>query len=77
MAPHYDYECRRCGVVEVWQRMTEAPHRRCPRCGARARRLIGAGSALMFLGPGWQTNSRLDREKKFVVSPKQGKREED
>jgi len=31
----------------------------------------------MFLGPGWQTNSRLDREKKFVVSPRQGKRKED
>lgn len=33
--PAYDYECERCGVVEVWHRMSERADA-CPKCGSKS-----------------------------------------
>lgn len=52
--PTYEYECRSCGEkFEVFQKMTDTPLKGCPKCGGRLRRLIGAGSGLIFKGPGF------------------------
>lgn len=52
--PHYDYQCLGCGhVFEVFQSMTAEPVKTCPQCGAEVKRLIGAGSGLIFKGSGF------------------------
>ena len=59
--PTYDYECDACGrSFERFQRITAKPVRTCPKCGKRrARRLIGAGAAVIFKGSGfYQTDYR-------------------
>jgi putative FmdB family regulatory protein len=53
--PTYDYECTGCGnTLEVFQRMSEAPRKKCPRCGKnKLQRLIGAGAGFLFKGSGF------------------------
>lgn len=52
--PTYEYECRNCGIrFDRFQRMSDAPLRVCPKCGGAVERLIGAGSAVIFKGPGF------------------------
>lgn len=60
--PTYEYECTRCGYVfERFQSMTDAPRKRCPKCRAAVRKLIGAGAGLIFKGSGfYQTDYRSD-----------------
>lgn len=52
--PTYDYACEACGNAwEAEQRMSEAPLKVCPKCGAeRARRMISGGS-FQLKGDGW------------------------
>lgn len=52
--PTYEYECGSCAHrFERFQSITAPPVRRCPQCGRRVRRLIGAGSGLIFRGSGF------------------------
>jgi len=52
--PTYEYECSKCSYAfEKFQSMTARPLRRCPKCGGRVRRLIGAGSGVIFKGSGF------------------------
>ena len=52
--PTYEYECTKCShAFEVSQRMSEKPLDKCPKCNAPVRRLIGAGSGIIFKGPGF------------------------
>lgn len=59
--PTYDYRCDACGhEFELFQSITAQPQKKCPKCGKmKARRLIGAGSTLIFKGSGfYQTDYR-------------------
>jgi len=52
--PTYEYECVKTGRrFEVFQNMSDAPVRKCPECGGKARRLIGAGGAVILKGSGF------------------------
>ncbi|MFW6164528.1 MAG: FmdB family zinc ribbon protein [Planctomycetota bacterium] len=52
--PTYEYECEATGRrFECFQKMSEKPLRTCPECGGPARRLIGAGGAVIFKGSGF------------------------
>jgi putative FmdB family regulatory protein len=52
--PTYDYECIKCGYTfEAFQSIKEAPYKVCSRCKGELRRLIGAGSGLIFKGKGF------------------------
>jgi putative FmdB family regulatory protein len=53
--PTYEYECGKCGHrLEAFQYFSEKPLRRCPACSRKTlRRLIGAGSAVIFKGSGF------------------------
>jgi len=52
--PTYEYKCDDCDYVfEKLQPITDDPIRICPKCGGRIRRLIGAGTGLIFKGSGF------------------------
>jgi putative FmdB family regulatory protein len=52
--PTYDYECKKCQhKFEISQKMTDKPLTTCPKCKGSLRRLIGAGSGIIFKGAGF------------------------
>ena len=64
--PTYDYVCDACGhAYELFQSMTDNVKKTCPKCGKKKlRRLIGAGSAIMFKGSGfYKTDYRSESYK--------------
>ncbi|MBN2121292.1 MAG: zinc ribbon domain-containing protein [Candidatus Omnitrophica bacterium] len=72
--PHYDYECKKCGhKFEVFQKITDKPQKRCPKCRSAARRLIAGGAGLIFKGSGFYATDYKKNNKKDVsckgVSP--------
>jgi len=50
--PTYEYQCERCGVFEVSQRITEDSLKKCPTCKGKVRRLI-SNTSFMLKGSGW------------------------
>ncbi|MHC4307191.1 MAG: FmdB family zinc ribbon protein [Planctomycetota bacterium] len=64
--PTYDYECDACNhAFELFQSITAGRIKKCPECGKlKVRRLIGAGSTIIFKGSGfYQTDYRSDEYK--------------
>ena len=52
--PTYEYECQKCGLrFEKFQKMSDAPLKKCPDCGSAVKRLIGTGAAVIFKGSGF------------------------
>ncbi len=52
--PTYEYRCPKCGnQFDAFQKMTAKPVAKCPKCGARAERLVSAGAGLVFKGSGF------------------------
>lgn len=68
--PTYDYECETCGRrFEKFQSFSEKPVRKCPSCGRmKARRLIGAGGAIIFKGSGFYTTDYRSEDYKKKAS---------
>ena len=50
--PIYEYQCDKCGVFEVTQRITEDPLKTCPTCKGKVRRLI-SNTSFLLKGSGW------------------------
>ncbi len=64
--PTYDYECGACNhAFELFQSITAKHIKKCPECGKlKAKRLIGAGSTVIFKGSGfYQTDYRSEEYK--------------
>lgn len=52
--PTYEYECQDCKCrFEVFQNMSDAPLDTCIKCKGKVKRLIGAGSGIIFKGSGF------------------------
>lgn len=71
--PTYDYKCENCGYeFEQFQPITAKPICKCTRCGKMGlKRLIGAGSGVIFKGAGfYQTDYRSESYKKDEKSEK-------
>ena len=71
--PTYDYICESCGYeFERFQSIAARPIRKCPKCGKGSlKRLIGAGSGVIFKGAGfYQTDYRSESYKKGEKSEK-------
>jgi putative FmdB family regulatory protein len=65
--PTYEYICENCGYkFERSQSIKAGPLRKCEKCGRmKLKRLIGAGSGVIFKGSGfYQTDYRSDSYKK-------------
>jgi len=50
--PIYEYECPRCGVFDVMQKITEKPLRKCPTCKAKVTKLL-SNTSFQLKGTGW------------------------
>jgi len=71
--PNYEYECQGCGhKFEKFQYMTEEPIKQCPKCHKnKAKRLISAGSGIIFKGSGfYATDYRKDKLGKDKPGPR-------
>ncbi len=64
--PTYEYKCPKCGTeFEVFQKITAKPVAQCPKCGAKADRLLSGGAGLVFKGSGFYiTDYKRAGEKK-------------
>ena len=61
--PTYEYECEECGkVFDKVHKMTEKPRVKCPKCGRRAKKLIGTGAGIIFKGDGFYATDYRSRE---------------
>ncbi len=71
--PTYDYQCKACGhEFELFQQMSDAVKRKCPKCGKpRLERLIGIGAGVLFKGGGfYETDYRSDSYTKAAEAEK-------
>jgi putative FmdB family regulatory protein len=48
--PTYEYECLKCGHnFEAFQKITDEPLNKCPKCGNKVKRLISSGAGIIFI----------------------------
>ncbi len=71
--PTYEYKCLDCGTrFEEFQQMTDPPISSCPKCNGKVKKLISAGSGLLFKGSGFHiTDYRSESYKKAADKEKQ------
>jgi putative FmdB family regulatory protein len=62
--PTYEYACRKCGIVEVFQSIKEDALTRCPTCkSAGFQRMISSGGGVIFKGSGfWETDYNRSKD---------------
>ncbi len=51
--PTYEYICSAGHVFEAFQKISERPKSKCPKCGKPATRKISGGAGLVFKGSGF------------------------
>ncbi len=52
--PTYEYECTHCGHnFEAFQKITDRPLDKCPKCNKKVKRLISSGAGIIFKGSGF------------------------
>lgn len=52
--PAYNYKCQKCGeIIEVRHGMKETYNDACAACGGKMKKLIGAGTGVIFKGSGF------------------------
>lgn len=67
--PTYEYECLHCGYnFEAFQKITDKPIEDCPKCNKKVKRLISAGSGIIFKGSGFYATDY--RKKSSKETPK-------
>ena len=84
--PIYEYNCQKCGVIELTQRITDKPLSKCPTCKSKIKKLI-SNTSFQLKGTGWyitdyarkgQSNSESKSEsssKSSSTSPSESKSE--
>jgi len=66
--PIYEYECKKCKAhTEVYQKITDKPRTRCPKCKGRLEKLMSA-SAIRFKGKGWYVTDYAGKGKQTESS---------
>lgn len=62
--PTYDYKCENCGhTLEVIQKITEEPLKKCPECKKLKLGRVIAPAGLVFKGTGWYCTDYGNRSK--------------
>ena len=70
--PIYEYQCRACsGEVEALQKLSDAPLRECPHCGADGLRKKISAVAFRLKGGGWyETDFKTEGKKNIAGEEK-------
>lgn len=68
--PFYEYECSACKHhVEVLQKISDAPLRKCPDCGKQALKRLISAPVFRLKGSGWyETDFKSDKEQKRNIA---------
>src|SRR5215813_3232616 len=62
--PIYEYQCQKCNAhTEAFQKVTDKPLRKCPKCGGKVEKLISA-PAIQFKGSGWYVTDYANKATK-------------
>ena len=61
--PIYEYQCKKCGVVEIMQKISEGTKRKCPDCGAAGLKKLVSAPAFQLKGSGWYVTDFRDGDK--------------
>lgn len=58
--PYYEYECNRCGKIEILHSIKDKPHEICPKCHTgKIKKLIPGSLGIIFKGKGfYKTDNR-------------------
>jgi len=75
--PTYEYECKNCGVFEVFASIKAEPLKRCPTCKEGVKMLFGKGGGFLFKGGGfyitdYRSPEYKKRKKEEISSHKKG-----
>jgi putative FmdB family regulatory protein len=64
--PFYEYQCQACSAqVEVLQKISDAPLRKCPECGKNQLRKLVSAPSFRLAGGGWyETDFKTDKDRK-------------
>jgi putative FmdB family regulatory protein len=64
--PFYEYQCKACGAeVEVLQKISDAPLKKCPECGKSQLVKLVSAPVFRLKGSGWyETDFKTDQDKK-------------
>jgi putative FmdB family regulatory protein len=64
--PFYEYQCRACGAqVEVLQKISDAPLKKCPECGRSQMSKLISAPVFRLKGSGWyETDFKTDKDNK-------------
>jgi putative FmdB family regulatory protein len=64
--PFYEYQCRACSAqVEVLQKLTAAPLKKCPECGQNKLAKLVSAPVFRLKGGGWyETDFKTDKDNK-------------
>lgn len=64
--PFYEYQCRACGAeVEVLQKISDAPLKKCPQCGRNQLSKLVSAPVFRLKGGGWyETDFKTDKDNK-------------
>lgn len=64
--PFYEYQCKACGAqVEVLQKITDAPLKKCPECGRNQLTKLVSAPVFRLKGGGWyETDFKTDKDRK-------------
>jgi putative FmdB family regulatory protein len=64
--PFYEYQCRACGAeVEVLQKISDAPLKKCPECGKSQLAKLVSAPVFRLKGSGWyETDFKTDKDNK-------------
>jgi putative FmdB family regulatory protein len=73
--PIYEYGCASCGAeLEVWQKISEKPRRKCPDCGAMKLERLISNTSFHLKGTGWYVTDYAKKDKsKSSQSTESGK----
>ena len=71
--PIYEYRCTGCRhTLEKIQKVSEAPLKRCPRCGGNLEKLFSV-AAVQFKGGGWYSDGYSGKSKPPADAGSEGK----
>jgi putative FmdB family regulatory protein len=64
--PFYEYQCRACSAqVEVLQKISDSPLRKCPECGRSQLTKLVSAPVFRLKGAGWyETDFKSDKDNK-------------